>query len=70
MCIGQIDWTEIWFGQTEQTKKVFRPDLTDKNMVFDQTEQTKIWVFARQNRLKNGYRADRTDLNMGIGQTE
>ena len=48
-------------GETEQTKKVYRPDLTEQNMVFCQTEQTKIWVVARQNRSKNGYWPDRTD---------
>ena len=48
-------------GQTEKTKKVYRPDLTDQNMVFGQTEQTIIWVLAGQNRHKDGYWPDRTD---------
>ena len=46
-------------GQTEQTKKVYRPDLTEQNM-----------IFVRPNRPKYGKWSDKTDLNMGIGQTE
>ena len=39
-------------------------------MGMGQTEQTKIRVFARPNRPKNGYWPERTDQNMGIGQNE
>ena len=39
-------------------------------MGIGQTEQTKIWVLARQNRPKFGYWPDRADRNLGVGQTE
>ena len=59
-------------GQTEQTKKVYRPDQsdqkkgylpdkTDQNMGIDHNEQTDIWLLARPNRPIYGYYTNRTD---------
>ena len=39
-------------------------------MGIGQTNQTKIWLFARQNRPKYGYLPDGTKRNMGVCQTE
>ena len=57
-------------GQTEETKKVYRPDQSDQNRVICQTKQTKIWLLTTTNRPIYGSWPDRTDRYMGFIQTE
>ena len=55
----------------ERPKYVFFfQNRTDRIMGINQTEQSKIWVFTRQNRAKQWYSADRTDQGKSFAQRE